>query len=214
MRFGYIGDEITKCVYMDHFAFEGLANPDTRPGTFYPLHCFQPPTQPFNRHSGSKMSCDRGEDVPSMEGVAHIFQKIFPLLKQEYPRSAGVITCRRKDAVVGPDKEVTAGLHAQGRSFASHSRIDNGHVDRSGGEIGIRPRQQKGSRIDVLWLDGVTQIDDSCGRGYRGDHPFHDSNIRVRDAKVGKKGDAGRRLIFGSFERRLREARTTTSFSR
>jgi hypothetical protein len=80
-------------------------------------------------------------------------------------------------------------LEAQDSPGASHTRIDNHHVDGTPGEVPERSVQCEGSLGDVVSGVVVGKINDP-DTGIDGkDDAFHHAHIFIVQAKVGEKGN-------------------------
>ncbi len=107
--------------------------------------------------AAGQMSRRRGEDVATVERLAHHRAPIFARGQFERP-PLGVREHRREQAVVGPDEELTASGHDDRATIRPYTGVDHRQVDRTGGEGRRRRLQGERGFGHLLGLDVVGDV--------------------------------------------------------
>jgi hypothetical protein len=89
-----------------------------------------------------------------------------------------------KDAIVWPDEKMPAFVQNDGPPPRAHPRINDHHMDRPGGKVGVGISQDKSGSQHILRFDLVGHIDDlATGVDFQ-DGPLHRSGIFIQQTEV------------------------------
>ena len=72
-------------------------------------------------------------------------------------------------------------------SLTSHARVNDGHMDALLGKVAISDIEDESSLCNILWLNGVSNIDDSSSWVSTQNDTLHNGNIGITETEVGSQ---------------------------
>src|SRR3990170_1789239 len=136
-----------------------------------------------------QMGGDRAENVPAVEGAAHLrkeeplFSKLYRPFHAQYPGGEA------EKAVVRAYEKIVPGLYEYRLSFPAHAGIDHANMNRASGKVPVCLKEDKSSLKDIAGTYEVGYVYDGHVWGGRQHGPLHRPGIGVLKAEIGCKGN-------------------------
>lgn len=158
------------------------------PGPREPHRILDPETEAPERHAARAVSRDRREDVAAVEGPAH-GRPVVCRVGRRHGDRVGALERDAQHPVVRPHEVVAIRMDRQGAPVAPDPRVDDGQMDGTPREEGIRGRQSERAPANVLGWDPVRHVDQAGPWVDPEDHPFDDPHVGIGRPEVREQGD-------------------------
>ena len=146
------------------------------------------------RETVRQTGCHRREDIPTVEGVAHLVEKVPAGLYLAGLADFGRFHHVRDDAVIGGQKHGRRGLDRDNAPVTADSWIHDRNMNRGSRKVGHGLRPEKPALLDILRVD-----------------PMGEVLARVESNNV--EGIAAARIPIASFRKNRRIPQYTTAFT-